>query len=311
MLGAVDGDARDRAVGACLADRHRAATAPAQAPLLSASGRPRAIAVDGKALKGSARLAATRRRLLSAVTHGTIVPLAQVAADAKTYETTHFQPLLAPRDLTGTVVTFDALHSVEANSSWLVETKRARCLAVIKTNQPTAHAQLGALPWQSIAVQHTASGTGHGRRESRSVKTCGIADELGGIAFPHARVAIRVHRRRKPTGTRETRKSVYTVTSLDAHRAGPADLAAAIRGHWGAENSSHHIRDVTFAEDTSTVHAGTEPPRAIATLRNPAIGALKTLGADNIAKTTRAIRDQPERALPILGVTNNPDSYGT
>ncbi|MEJ8632496.1 hypothetical protein [Streptomyces sp. MS2.AVA.5] len=76
---------------------------------------------------------------------------------------------------------------------------------MIKTNQPTAHAQLAALPWPSIAVQHTASGTGHGRRESRSIKTCGIADELGGIAFPHARLAIRVHRRRKQTGERETR----------------------------------------------------------------------------------------------------------
>ena len=117
VLGAVDGDALDRAAGACLADRHRAATAPAQAPLLSASGRPRAIAVDDKALKGSARLAATRRHLLSAVTHGTVVTLAQAEVGAKTNETTHFQPLLAPLDLTGTVVTFDALHSVEANIS--------------------------------------------------------------------------------------------------------------------------------------------------------------------------------------------------
>ncbi len=132
----------------------------------------------------------------------------------------------------------------------------------------------------------------------------------GGIAFPHARLAIRVHRRRKQTGTRETRESVYAVTSLDTHQAGPADLAAAIRGHWGVENSSHHIRDVTFAEDASTVHTGTAP-RAMATLRNLAIGVLKTLGADNIAKTTRAIRDEPQRALPILGITNDPDTYGT
>ncbi|MGW0495872.1 hypothetical protein ACWD0Z_10705 [Streptomyces sp. NPDC003007] len=86
-----------------------------------------------------------------------------------------------------------------------------------------------------------------------------LRGRLGGIAFPHARLAIRVHRRRKRTGTRETRESVYAVTSLDAHQAGPADLAAAIRGHWGVENSSHHIRDVTFAEDASTVHAGTAP----------------------------------------------------
>ncbi|GAX58580.1 MULTISPECIES: hypothetical protein [Streptomyces] len=49
----------------------------------------------------------------------------------------------------------------------------------------------------------------------------------------------------------------------------------------------------------------------MATLRNLAIGALKTLGADNIAKTTRAIRDEPQRALPILGITNNPDAHGT
>jgi predicted transposase YbfD/YdcC len=299
VLGAVDGDALDQAVGAYLADRHR-----------SVSGPSRVIAVDGKALRGSARLTATRRHLLSAVTHGTVVTLTQVEVGAKTNETPHFQPLLAPLDLAGAVVTFDALHSVKANISWLVETKKAHYIAVIKTNQPTAHSQLAALPWRDIAVQHTASASGHGRRESRSIKTCGIADEPGGIAFPHARLAIRVHRRRKQTGERETRESVYAVTSLDAHQAGPADLAAAIRGHWGVENSSHHIRDVTFAEDASTVHAGTAP-RAMATLRNLAIGALKTLGADNIAKTTRAIRDQPERALPILGITNNPDLYGT
>jgi predicted transposase YbfD/YdcC len=310
VLGAVDGDALDRAVGAYLADRHRAATEPAQASSPSGFGPSRVIAVDGKALKGSARLTATRRHLLSAVTHGTVVTLAQVEVGAKTNETTHFCPLLAPLDLTRTVVTFDALHSVKSNISWLVETKKAHYIAVIKTNQPTVHAQLAALPGQSIAVQHTASGAGHGRRESRSIKTCSIADKLGGIAFPHARLAIRIHRRRKQTGRRETRESVYAVTNLDAHQAGPADLAAAIRGHWGVENTSHHIRDVTFAEDASTVHAGTAP-RAMATLRNLAIGALKTLGADNIAKTTRAIRDEPQRALPILGITNNPDAHGT
>ncbi|MFD4559702.1 hypothetical protein ACFWP5_36210 [Streptomyces sp. NPDC058469] len=49
----------------------------------------------------------------------------------------------------------------------------------------------------------------------------------------------------------------------------------------------------------------------MATLRNLAIGVLKTLGADNIAKTTRVIRDEPQRALPIQGITNDSDSYGT
>ena len=91
VLGAVDGDALDRAVGAYLADRHRATTGPARAPSPSASTRPRVIAVDGKALKGSARLTATRRHLLSAVTHGTVVTLAQVEVGTKTNETSHFR----------------------------------------------------------------------------------------------------------------------------------------------------------------------------------------------------------------------------
>jgi predicted transposase YbfD/YdcC len=299
VLAAVDGDALDQAVGTYLAHRHEPA----------ATGRRRMIAVDGKALKGSTRPTATRRHLLSAVTHHHAVTLAQAEVGAKTNETAHFQPLLEALDLDGALVTFDALHSVKANATWLVETKNAHYIAVIKTNQATAHRQLAALPWPDIPIQDTTSCTGHGRHESRSIKTCSIADNLGGIAFPHARLAVRVHRRRRPTGRRESRETVYAVTSLDAHQTTPAELATAIRGHWTVE-ALHHVRDVTFAEDASTVHTGTTP-RAMATLRNLAIGLLKTLGADNIAKTTRAIRDQPERALSLLGITNNPDTQGT
>lgn len=300
VLAAVDGDALDRAVGAYLAGHNSAGTA---------SKQRQTIAVDGKSLRGSTRLSAARRHLLSAVTHHRALTLAQAEVGAKTNETAHFRPLLEPLDLDGSLVTFDALHSVQANVTWLVETKNAHYIAMIKRNQPTAYRQLAALPWPAIAVQHTASSTGHGRHESRSIKTCGIADELGGIAFPHARLALRVHRRRRPTGRRETRETVYAVTSLDAHQATPAELAAAVRGHWSIE-ALHHVRDVTYAEDASTLHTGTGP-RAMATFRNLAIGLLKILGATNIAKTTRAIRDQPERALPLLGIINNPDTQGT
>ncbi|MGI5254293.1 ISAs1 family transposase [Actinacidiphila glaucinigra] len=300
VLAAVDGDALDRAVGAYLAGQDPAGTAPQQRQV---------IAVDGKSLRGSARLSAGRRHLLSAVTHHRALTLAQAEVGAKTNETAHFRPLLEPLDLDGTLVTFDALHSVQANVTWLVATKKAHYISVIKANQPTAYRQLAALPWADIAVQHTTTSTGHGRRESRSIKTCGIADQLGGIAFPHACLAIRVHRRRRQTGRRESRETVYAVTSLDAHQTTPADLATAIRGHWTVE-ALHHVRDVTFAEDASTVHTGTAP-RAMATLRNLAIGLLKILGADNIAKTTRAIRDRPERVLPLQGITNKPDPYGS
>ncbi|MFE3267300.1 ISAs1 family transposase [Streptomyces sp. NPDC059215] len=298
VLERLDTDALDAAVGAWLAHRHTAA----------APGRRRVIAVDGKALRGSARLDQPRRHLLSAVTHGCPATLAQAEVGSKTNETRHFQPLLAPLDLDGDVITFDALHSVKANVTWLAETKKAHYMAVIKPNQPTTWAQLDGLDWHAVAIQHTASNKGNGRRESRSIKTLAIADNLGGIAFPHAKLALASTAATK-TCRKETRETVYAVTSLDVHQAKPAELASHLRGHWTVE-AQHHIRDRTFAEEASTVHAG-NAPRVMATLRNLAIGALKALGATNIAKTTRAIRDQPERPLPILGITYKPDLNGT
>ncbi len=266
VLAAVDGGALDRAVGAYLAGRASAGTTSEQRQVM---------AVDGKSLRGSARLSAGRRHLLSAVTHHRALTLAQAEAGAKTNETAQFRPLLEPLDLDGALVTFDALHSVQANVTWLVEAKNAHCIAMIKRNQPTAYRQLAALTWPDVGVQHIASSTGHGRHESRSIKTCGIADELGGIAFPHARLALRIPGRRRPTGGRETRETVYAVTSLDARQATPAELAAAVRGHWSIE-ALHHVRDVTYAEDAATLHTGTGP-RAMATFRNLAIGLLKPL----------------------------------
>lgn len=313
VLEHLDGDALDAAIGAYLADRHHATTETDVDPDTTQT-RPakalRAISLDGKTLRGSARLDQKRRHLLSVVTQGIVATLGQAEVGAKTNETKHFQPLLQPLDLAGTVVTFDALHSVKANIKWLVEEKKAHYIAIIKSNQPLAYAQVSALPWSEVPLAHSASETGHGRRESRSIKTMAVADELGGISFPHAKLAIRLHRRRQETGKKETRRTDYAVTSLDAHQATPAQIAAFIRGEWGIENSSHHIRDVTFSEDASTVHAGTAP-RAMAAFRNLAIGTLKILGAVNIAKTTRAIGEDPARALPILGISNNPNPQGT
>ncbi|MFE5736216.1 transposase family protein [Streptomyces celluloflavus] len=73
VLQAVDGDALDRAVGSYLTARHRSAVESAGQGLQEPAGdrRPRrVIAVDGKALKGSAHVQTARRHLLSAVTHG-------------------------------------------------------------------------------------------------------------------------------------------------------------------------------------------------------------------------------------------------
>ncbi|MFJ7949124.1 ISAs1 family transposase [Streptomyces sp. NPDC096354] len=245
VLRGLDGDALDQAVGAYLADRHRT-TPMAQT---SGTGPRRVIAVDGKALKGSARLTSPRRHLLSAVTHSPVVTLAQVEVSAKTNETTHFRPLLAPLDLADTVVTFDALHSVKANVSWLVETKKAHYIAAIKTNQPIAHRQLAALPWRDIAVQHTASDTGHGRRESRSIKTCAIADELGGIAFPTpASPSASTGAASPPASARAARASTPSPASTPTRPAQPTASTPRTRGGLRRRGGGHGGRAMRHRE---------------------------------------------------------------
>ncbi|WNI14749.1 transposase [Actinacidiphila sp. ITFR-21] len=183
--------------------------------------------MDGKALSGSAHLQQRHRHLLSAVTP------AQREVGAKTNETAAFRPPLEPLDLAGTVVTFDALHSVKDQVRWPVQEKNAHYTAVIKGNQPIASAQLKALPWEQVPVAHTASGTGHGRRESRSVKTMAIAANPGGIAFPQTRLALRIHRRRQESGKQQTRETVYAVTSLDTHQTSPAEPGGYVRAGTG------------------------------------------------------------------------------
>jgi len=52
--------------------------------------------------------------------HTTSAVLAQTDVDATTNEITGFQPLLEGLDLTGRVVTADAMHTQRAHADWLV-----------------------------------------------------------------------------------------------------------------------------------------------------------------------------------------------
>ncbi|GGU93110.1 hypothetical protein GCM10010260_29930 [Streptomyces filipinensis] len=60
--------------------------------------------------------------------------------------------MLAPLNLHGTVVTFDALHSQTAHARFLVEDKHAHYIALIKGDQPTLHQCLKALTWREVPL---------------------------------------------------------------------------------------------------------------------------------------------------------------
>lgn len=81
LLAALDGDALDAAIGAYLAGHDQTDVGGTNSP-----PQP-AIAVDGKALSGSAHRSQRHRHLLSAVTQAPAVTLAQREVGAKTNET--------------------------------------------------------------------------------------------------------------------------------------------------------------------------------------------------------------------------------
>jgi hypothetical protein len=90
--------------------------------------------------------------------------------------------------------------------------------------------------------------------------------------------------------------TVYAITSLTFAQASPARLADLLRGHWSIE-ALHHLRDTTFAEDTSQVRTGSAP-QVMATLRNLAIGTLSRAGPLNLAA---ALRHHSRNPLPTPG----------
>jgi hypothetical protein len=113
-LARVDGDALDAAVGAWLADRRRP----------PGPWRRRAVAVDGKSLRGAIRPHGRPVHLLAAMDHTNGAVLAQLQGDGTTNEISRFQPLLAGLDLTRVVVTADAMHTQHQAAEFLVTQSR-------------------------------------------------------------------------------------------------------------------------------------------------------------------------------------------
>jgi predicted transposase YbfD/YdcC len=288
-----------RALSRALLGRRRRRTRPDGAPSRSvrdyrarrrvlaakalARNRIRAVAVDGKTSRGARRADGTRVHLLGVVEHGGNL-LDHLEIDVKHNETSHFVELLEPMDLTSVAVTFDALHTVRANLNWLVTSKQGHYVAVIKKNQPLLYAKVKALPWKKIPTGSTTRETGHGRIETRALKAAHV-DRLG-VGFPHARQAVKLTRWRQASRTGKVqRETVYVVTSLTSAQAGPEDLARLVREHWTVE-VEHHIRDLSFGEDSSTSRTG-HGPTNLATMRSAVKAALKDAGYLHIPEGRR------------------------
>jgi predicted transposase YbfD/YdcC len=295
------------------ADRFDAALASfvqQQCAALAPPGRRRALAIDGKTVRGSRAAALDgeqpARHLLAVIDQHTRVVLGQLSVDGKTTEISRFAPLLdtlTALDLTDVVITADALHTQREHVEALAA-RGAHWVLTVKGNQPRLRRQLAGLPWREVEPAHRSVETAHGRREIRTTRVVTIA---AGIAFPHAVQAIQIVRRTRPVNARSGKagrwrtETVYAITDLRPHQASPAELAGWIRGHWQIENALHWVRDVTFAEDLSQVRTR-HAPQVMASLRNLVISLHRLAGATNIAAALRHHARDARRPLRLLKI---------
>src|SRR5579862_6557628 len=193
------------------------------------------IAVDGKTVRGARNKTGKAPHLVAALAHGIGAVLGQVAVNAKSNEIPAVRELLkAFTDLAGAVITIDAMHT-QGDTAQAITGRGADYVMTVKGNMPTLYRQLKKLPWARIPATSPVS-KGHGRRARRTIK---ILLAPAWIGFAGAAQVAQLRR----TVTRKGKTTVEVVYLITSDRAaGPAALAAWVRGHWHIENKLHWVR---------------------------------------------------------------------
>ena len=142
-----------------------------------ASGRL-VIAIDGKTVRGAKGKDRKAPHLVAALAHGIGAVLGQVAVDDKSNEIPAVRELLkAFADLTGVVVTIDAMHT-QHDTAQLILGRGADYVMTVKANMPTLHKQLKKLPWTRIPSVSSVPKLKGGK--SRSKAAWGVGPGRGG-----------------------------------------------------------------------------------------------------------------------------------
>ena len=302
VLTDTDPDAFDAAVGNWLTGLVDVTRQPAGVADDSSSGLFMQVRMDGKTIRGARDAEGNQRHLLAALVGADAaasVVAAQAEVGAKTNEVPMAAVVLGQIDLTGKIVTADALHTVKATARHIHE-HGGQFVLPVKENRQALFDTLNTLPWDQVPIAHATTDKGHGRITTRTIQVLPAPDDL---PFPHVSQVFLIER--YVTGLNGQPVSAVAalgVASLGPGQASPADLARYVREQWSIE-SLHWIRDTLYQEDTSRVRTRSGP-RIMAGLRNLAIGALRLAGRADITEATRWACRSMDRPFTILGLTS-------
>jgi predicted transposase YbfD/YdcC len=223
------------------------------------------VAIDGKTLRGAFDAASGKSALhvVSAWACGLRLSLGQVAVDGKSNEITAVPKLLELLELTGAVITMDAMHC-QKETLKLIRAKDAHYLVAVKDNQPKLFSLLHDLFIEYGERDDKAPGLRSFRTVERNrgrdeTRVCYAAPAPAALRehpeWPDVQSVIMVYRE-CVRGGKESSEVSFFISSLPPK---VKRIARYIRGHWGIENSLHWTLDVTFSEDKSRIRKGNGP----------------------------------------------------
>ena len=154
----------------------------------------------------------------------------------------------------------------------------------IKDNQPTLYREVEAVcaTAEPLSSERSIDKNRRNRHETRAVAVFEATPAVAETEWaPHVAAIIQVDRTvlHFQPATGGWKRAFETSFYLSNRPLTAKTAAAAVRAHWGIENTSHHSRDVTFCEDASRIRKN---PGIFARLRSFAYNILKSNQTDTL-----------------------------
>jgi predicted transposase YbfD/YdcC len=269
----------------------------------------RIVALDGKTLRRSFDTAAGRGalHLVSAWATENQLLLGQQAVDTKSNEITAIPELLRILDLTGAIVTIDAMGCQKEIAAQIHQAGGDYVLALKENHEKlyheVAHLFIDGLENEFAGLEHRYHHTrdqNHGRTEERHYHVLRVPDALlakhpdwNGLR------SLGMVWSERQVGTEElTCETRFFLSSLPPT---VKQFARAVRTHWGIENGLHWSLDVSFREDDSRLRKD-HGPENFALLRRLAASLLKneTTARSGVASKRKEAGWDNEYLLQVL-----------